>query len=266
MDLINNLKQHACPTAVPVPVLSLPCSEAEQGTHPDEKYLSEVCVYMYVRAVCIYTRIVQMYSFHLAKFCRCSTQTRVLALHEREGRSGWKRQRLHKLASLPKRLLSNCAWTLKYRCEEMGGDPDRAFSSLQSFDDRRTEVCIYVCTWPHRTGTTPEQIHLHKITTAPCDRELLTKIPARSQYMTELEAIGRYCWCALISAHTIFAKRLVSVIKQECMCPDITDSITLTDLMLGRSTALARQSRCVSYHRHTGGSRNTAKCSQVSFP
>lgn len=98
------------------------------------------CVYIYVCVVYIYKYIVWMFSFHLAEFRRCSTQTHVRALQERKGRSGWMRQWLHKLASLPKRLSSNCAWTLKHRCEEMGGDPDRASASLQSFDDRRTKV------------------------------------------------------------------------------------------------------------------------------
>lgn len=160
-----------------------------------------------------------MYSFHLAEFCRCSTWTCVLALHERKGRSGWKWQRLHKLASLPKRLLSNCAWTLKHRCEEMGGDPDRPFSSLQSFDDRRTKVCIYESTWPHQTSTIPEQIRLQKITSAPWDRQLLTKMPVCSRYTQQLQTIGSYCWCPLIPAHTTFAKRLVPVKEARTYLP-----------------------------------------------
>lgn len=107
--------------------------------------------------------------------------------------------------------------------------------------------------------------HPNKSTSIKLQKKI-TKIPVCSQYMLELEVIGRYCWCALIPAHTTFAKRLVSVKEQECMCPDITNSITSTDLTLARSTTLASHSRSVSYHRHTGGSRNTAKCSQVRFP
>lgn len=59
-DLINNLKQYACPTAVPLPVLSLPCSKAEQGTHPDEKYLSQLCVY-----ICMCSLYIQIYSVNV---------------------------------------------------------------------------------------------------------------------------------------------------------------------------------------------------------
>lgn len=202
-----------------------------------------------------------MFTFHMAEFRRCSTQTRVQALHERKGRSGWKRQRLHKLASLPKRLSSNCAWTLKHRCEEMGGDPDRASASRQSFNDMKTKVCTYKCTWPHWTSTIHEQICLQKTTSASCDRHLLTKMPATSQYIQELEiSVPRFLPTQSLWRGWYQWKR------QDCVCPGISNSITVTHLMLARSSTLARHSRSASYHGHTGGNRNTRKCSQMSFP
>lgn len=106
LDLVNSLD--SCPSAVLLTELSQPCSKAEQRIH----------TYMlgYVCMSSLYRDMVQMCSFCLDWLSRCSTQTRVLALQGRKGRSGWKWQWLHKLASLPKRLLSNCAWTLKHRC------------------------------------------------------------------------------------------------------------------------------------------------------
>lgn len=115
-------------------------------------------------------------------------QTRVQAL-VRKGRSGWTWQRLRKLASLPGRLSSNCAQTLKHSCGERGGDPGRAFSPPQRFDGRRTKGSILERTGPQKTNATPEQTCLHETTSA--QRQVAVKeesvcVPRQHSYRKQL--------------------------------------------------------------------------------
>lgn len=144
-----------------------------------------ICMYVYVWIV--YGHI-QTYRFCLGEFSRCCHK-HVQALRERKGRSGWTWQRLHKLASLPGRLSSDCAQTLKHSCGERGGDPARAFSPPQRFDGRRIKVSISERTGPQKTNTTPEQSCLRKTTSAQRQgpvKEVSMCVPRQHSYRNQL--------------------------------------------------------------------------------
>lgn len=191
--------------SVLLPMLSLPCRAGNSSrwempqSHGGVRLCTDRGINIYLQIhtylhicikVCvasIYTSIVWMHSIQQAESCRCSTGARELALHERMGRSGWKQQQLHKLASLPKRLLSNCAWTLKHRCGETGGDLPEPFlhcKVLMTGGQKSVSMSAHGLAEPAEY----QKKHLQKITSVPWERLSFTEMPACSQYIQKLQA------------------------------------------------------------------------------
>lgn len=151
----------------------------------------------------------------------------------------------------------------------MSGDPDRAFSSLKSFDDRKTKVSIEGCTQSRQNNTGPEQTCFHRKKPTPWDRQSLKK----DYYRDAPDAhTGWKQWVLSGNAPWFLPtqpcmKRLVLVKGASMDMPgQHSNTNQLADAMKAKANTMARYFRNVSYYKHMSNQKHSKVPPRWAFP